>query len=192
MFPEAYADPGMQKIYEDEKAWGLPLPHFDFFIIHSIQGCEHIRSLLGLKSDDDPFFCWDDEEMFNACSKALLALRDKENLTNVQVDQLCWLEKGLMWRVICIDKMEQLGKYAPLLTGEQVKFMQVWNMHFREFEDDLINNVDTTNVIEFSPEEIKKIADLLEEARSGIFSLEDEQKGNEKRERVLKYLKTIK
>lgn len=195
MFPEAYAEPVMQKIYEDEKAWGLPLPDFDFFMIHSVKGRERIKSSLGLKSGDDPF-SWNDEEMFDACSKALLALRDKENLTEVQFAQLCWLETSLMEQVSFLDDLEQLGKYALLVTGEQVKFMQGWDMRvqeeFGDLEDDLSDIIDSTNFVEPSPELVEETSDRIKKLIDDSFSPEREQKNKKVRERVLTYLKTIK
>lgn len=196
MFPEAYADPVMQEMYEDEKGWGLPLPHFDIFMRHSVRGRGQIMSSLGLESYDHPF-SWHDKEMFDACSRALLALRNKENLTETQLDQLCWLEMSLMQEISFLDDLEgELGKFAVLVSEQQIEFMKGWEKRvgdeFTDPEGDWCNTIDPTNDIEPSPELTKRTSERVNDTINDFFSAEGEAKRKRTKARVLAYLKNIK
>lgn len=190
LFPEAYADPRMQEMFQDEQRWGLPLPTFDIFMRHSVQGRRRIISSLGLGPGEHPF-SWGGSVMHNAASAALLILRNKKNPTDTEYAQLCWLEMSLMEEVSFLEDGAHLGRFADLVNERQIKFLKEWDMRAQKeysyLEGDKDDNLaPAIETVEMSDEELEQeIKQFFEPSQ---FEVED----NKKRQRVLTYLKTIK
>lgn len=200
-YSEAYADPMMQGMYQEEREWGLPFDSFDSFMRHSVIGAGRINDMLKVETNDGPF-SWGDDEVHNAASAALLILRSKKNLTDEEFAQLCWLERSLHMQVsYCIAphfgeaaEARLLSRYAHLINEGQLRLIREDDARVHEDVDDLIRadeNGAFDNVVELSPEALKRTGRRIENTIRRVLSAEYKAVQNEKRERVLEYLNRI-
>lgn len=209
-FPEAFADPRMQAIFEEELAWGLPYASFDAFMTHSVQGVGELKDTLEIEGGDDPF-AWGDDEMHNTASAALLILRNKQHLTNIDFTQLCWLEKSLFEEVCyCIagsnaaTEKRNLSRFTHLISAEQLQVARDFDKRLDEDDGDFIDEMFPSdqplaledkggNIVRLpseSDEAVERTAAMLEEV-FGLFSDEYKEASRQKRIRVLEYLTNI-
>jgi hypothetical protein len=213
-FPESFADPMMQSMFEEELAWGLPYASFDAFMTHSVKGACTINDTLELESGDDPF-AWGDVEVHKAASAALLTLRNKQHLSDAEFAQLCWLEKSLHEQVCyCFAGADEatvkrhLGRFAHLVNAKQLQLVRCSDEHLEDEKDDTIDEMFPSymplifedkggNIVKPRPKSDEAdtyfvaLDEVFEQLSDEIAEAEYAEETRQLRTRLLKFLKNI-